>query len=612
MNPTQSIEEITTSNDNVTIAQQVLNYADLEASAVTFLPGNSATVGEQMTIDASVQNIGEISASDFMVYFYYGDASKGENYYLANPSDGTLIGGEMDSSALGVGKTWIASYDWNATIGAGMQTESLLIYVVVNPAQSPSESNYNNNEAWQYLQVTDTRPDITFPGHITVTNGTTQENDSGVGETVDISTKVINDGLSAASNVEIIFSITSSSNVTTVIKTMNENLAAGQSQMVNATWLVNVTMGDYVLEVNASLSNDRNYSNNMVQLEFVINPPNPMVSLFLSTTTYQPGNTMNVEGEVLNRITNQAIGGAKVTVYFTDENGNLVGQQFNGTTGSDGYFMISAYLVPGMSGSYHLNVVAGIGNNTVTSTRNVQVQMPGGGIPWWVYLLIMAIVAAVIVGFSAYLYRYGLGKMVECGECGALIPEASKRCPKCGVEFEAGTAKCSECGAWIPSNSTSCPECGAKFITERIEEEEDAYVRSMREQYESFVNTFREEAKRQMDKKYSDAKFPDWWKKQPTYVSFEAWLSQEEEKRKTGGSACPTCGTLNPRGSTICHRCGSTLEATKVEVPKKVEEEKPRPLRRVIRKPVEKKPQDKPQEEAQKPTGEEQKKDGAQ
>ncbi len=148
-------------------------------------------------------------------------------------------------------------------------------------------------------------------------------------------------------------------------------------------------------------------------------------------------------------------------------------------------------------------------------------------VPWWVYALILAIVVAIIVGFSGYLYKYGLGKMVECGECGALIPESSKKCPKCSTEFEVGTAKCSECGAWIPSSSTSCPDCGAKFVTQAIEEEEDAYVKKMREQYEAFANTYKDEAKSVLGKKYSDAKFHDWWKKQPTYVSFEDWLSEE-------------------------------------------------------------------------------------
>jgi ribosomal protein L40E len=181
--------------------------------------------------------------------------------------------------------------------------------------------------------------------------------------------------------------------------------------------------------------------------------------------------------------------------------------------------------------------------------------------------------------------------MVECGECGALIPESSRRCPKCGVEFEVGTAKCSECHAWIPSNSTSCPECNAKFISEAIEEEEDAYLKKMRGQYESYVETFRDEAKRVLGKKYHDGKFSEWWKKQPTYTSFESWLAQEENKRKVGGLACQSCGTLNPRGATICHKCGSVIERPNANLPGADEQKQDdkKPLRRIVRRPVEKK-----------------------
>jgi ribosomal protein L40E len=156
------------------------------------------------------------------------------------------------------------------------------------------------------------------------------------------------------------------------------------------------------------------------------------------------------------------------------------------------------------------------------------------------------------------------------------------------VEFEAGTAKCSECGAWIPTNSTECPECGAKFVTAPIPEEEDEYMKKMREQYQQFADGYREQAKDVLGKKYSEAKFADWWKKQPTYVTFEKWLSQEEERRKLGAFACPVCGTLNPRGAKVCHKCGTVFEAPR-EAPKEAEGEgKPR-LRRIVKRPVEKK-----------------------
>ena len=314
---------------------------------------------------------------------------------------------------------------------------------------------------------------------------------------------------------------------------------------------------------------------------------------------------MFVTGRVANQNTTDPIVGAQITVYLA-QNGVQKGGPFYGITDANGNFMVSLYIPDGLDGDYQVHASVTIGDKTTSSMKNVTIKAaPEGGVPWYMYLVILAVIAAAILLFSAWLYKYGLGKMVECGECGTLISDSSKRCPKCGVEFEVGTAKCSECGAWIPSNSTSCPECNAKFITDAIEEEEDAYLKKMREQYDAYVDTFREEARKVLGKKYSDAKFPDWWKKQPSYVSFESWLSQEEEKRKVGGTACSSCGTLNPRGSTICHKCGSTLETPKVESASSEEQkpdaQQPKPLRRIVRRPVEKKAgprsEDKPAEE---------------
>ena len=137
-------------------------------------------------------------------------------------------------------------------------------------------------------------------------------------------------------------------------------------------------------------------------------------------------------------------------------------------------------------------------DSSVSNSVAIKIVTPSTtAVPWWMILVIVLIIVAVIILFSVYLYRYGLGKMVECGECGALIPENSKRCPKCGTAFESGTAKCSECGAWIPVNSTECPECHAKFLSGVNEvADEDAYNKAMKEQYDEYVNEFREEGPR--------------------------------------------------------------------------------------------------------------------
>jgi len=177
-----------------------------------------------------------------------------------------------------------------------------------------------------------------------------------------------------------------------------------------------------------------------------------------------------------------------------------------------------------------------------------------------VWVLIVVAVVGVVAGFTVYTYVYGLGKLVECGECGAFIPAASKRCPKCGVEFEVGTMKCSECGAWIPAESAECPNCGVKFVGEA--EAEADYMDRMRKEYEdTVVSKYRELARPELGKKFTDKAFEEWWRNQPGYIAFEDWLAKEEEKKKEGPVACPVCGTLNPKEATVCHKCGTVFAA---------------------------------------------------
>src|SRR2546427_345989 len=183
--------------------------------------------------------------------------------------------------------------------------------------------------------------------------------------------------------------------------------------------------------------------------------------------------------------------------------------------------------------------------------------VPVLGIEWWLFLVILAAAAAVAIGVSLYWKVYGLGKMVECGECGAFIPEDATTCPKCGVEFERDMAKCSNCQAWIPVDVKQCPECGVEFATGQLEMAD--YKEKMRLQYDEVIARFKQEASRQLGRSLSETEFQEWWRKQPTFLTFEDWLREEEEMRKMGSKPCPTCGTLNSVTATVCHKCGSLM-----------------------------------------------------
>ena len=165
---------------------------------------------------------------------------------------------------------------------------------------------------------------------------------------------------------------------------------------------------------------------------------------------------------------------------------------------------------------------------------------------------------AAAVGITLYFKVYGLGKMVESGECGAFIPEDATVCPKCGVAFEKDMAKCSNCQAWIPVDVKQCPECGVEFATGEVEMAD--YQEKMRLQYDEVVQKFKEDASRQLGRALSDKEFQEWWRKQPTFLTFEDWLREEEEMRKMGSRPCPVCGTLNSVTATVCHKCGSLMK----------------------------------------------------
>ncbi len=78
-------------------------------------------------------------------------------------------------------------------------------------------------------------------------------------------------------------------------------------------------------------------------------------------------------------------------------------------------------------------------------------------------ILIIVVAVAVVGGVLGYWAFSSKGRMVECGECGTLVPETATECPKCGIEFEVEVAKCSVCESWIKSDAQTCPYCNTPF-----------------------------------------------------------------------------------------------------------------------------------------------------
>lgn len=161
------------------------------------------------------------------------------------------------------------------------------------------------------------------------------------------------------------------------------------------------------------------------------------------------------------------------------------------------------------------------------------------GLPLWVWIAIaIAAVVAILVVLLLF-RRQAAGKLVECGECGELIPEDATTCPKCGAEFESDLVRCSRCSSTIPANSQFCPECGAQLLGSPGEATSDPE----RQAYADFTERFRAEGKKELGDNYTESAFWDWWKRQPTYVPFSQWKVQQNKGAPRAGMSQPPVGS---------------------------------------------------------------------
>src|SRR5881628_420231 len=348
----------------------------------------------------------------------------------------------------------------------------------------------------------------------------------------------------------------------TVVTSLNQTLNVAGISAVGAHTLMLVVDPDNTINEGGTAQESNNFAN----ITLNVQPPPAGFTALLTPSAGQSvvsGSALSVTGYVRDS-GSQGIGGVVLNIEL--RSGATVLATNSTMSDSNGLF-VGTITVPQSTQDGSYTIVATPATTLIQpDSRAISVQrsssflfqqVPILGIQWWLFLVILAAAAAVAIGVSLYWKVYGLGKMVECGECGAFIPEDATTCPKCGVEFERDMAKCSNCQAWIPVDVKQCPECGVEFATGEVEMAD--YGEKMRLQYDEVVSKLHQEASRELGRDLSDRDFQEWWKKQPTFVTFEDWLREEEEMRKMGSKPCPTCGTLNSVTANVCHKCGSLM-----------------------------------------------------
>lgn len=583
-----SFTELSGTNNRVFRDITVLDHPDLMLSGMQFYTTRNELVssipgGNQVLVSAWLRNLNPAPFSNPVVNMYA--TYTGDSSLLitgATTVDQVLTSG---SNAVHVTVSFKAPDTYPGTI-------TLNVRMVVNEGHSPIESGYGNNEDNGNLTVLDVRADLTLSetdikvSHSNIADNITSEM---FGKQVKVVVTVHNAGGREVPSFMLDIRARNSVGYNNSIKYTTSNVSRNATDnfvKVNYLWTINLTTpGVYQLYVSLDPGNqiqEPNEGNNIAWTNFTVVTLRWTATVIMSEgIEYKAGDTVLVSVTIKYEADGMPVKGLPgVQISLVDPKHPEVIVDGSSSpvlkTDENGQIAVAEVLAPTSlsTGMYTVRVVVTDAPPAYDSDTQVHVsEVVGGGLfPWWVWVLIAVSVVGVVAGFTVYTYVYGLGKLVECGECGAFIPAASKRCPKCGVEFEAGTMKCSECGAWIPAESTECPNCGVKFVGET--EDEADYLERMKNEYEDMVSKYRELAKGELGKKFSDKDFESWWKRQPGYISFDDWLAKEEEKKKEGPVPCSVCGTLNPKEATVCHKCGTVFGAAK-EAPQMIKKGPP-------------------------------------
>jgi RNA polymerase subunit RPABC4/transcription elongation factor Spt4 len=326
-------------------------------------------------------------------------------------------------------------------------------------------------------------------------------------------------------------------------------LASAASRILNFTWLVNETVIGLHGTITGTFILTTSWNDGVAPIGGVTHTPISIVvqpayiGLVYSppTGTIVPGT--NYRGTGI--LSFSGTGNALVNVTLVGPGGSFVVGAGSDPTGpfTQDITAVQA-LQPGAT--YSLNISAEYNHRTVYHVFSGVVTVAGTappaksflfqtllGLPIWLWIVIAVAIVAALLAFLLVAGRQARGKLVECGECGELIPEDALTCPKCGAEFEPDLVRCSRCGSTIPAKSPVCPECAATLLGAPGSEATDPE----RQGYADFVERFRAEAKKELMENYGEGAFWDWWKRQPSYVSFSQWKLQQSAGSRAGMGA---------------------------------------------------------------------------
>ncbi len=549
-------------------------FSITDISIIGGIGSSSVVENHAVTITADIINTGSAGTGTLSVYFYDGD-----------PDNGGVQIGYRAYTDPGQGWKSTASIDWT-TEGVGEHS----IYVMLVADTTPPEGNLADNLASTSLTVLP-RPDLTvtsiqFLKNSEEINSTSECRDFEINVTIANTGGLLSDSrvnnftLSLFNGMPMVGDwsnlIANISFENDSVELLDEGSLVSYIYTVKGFTLNPGTANIHAVIDSGNVVDESDESNNVLNKTLEILQMRIRVDLWtpdgLNAINMDDVQSIRVTGQLIDDTDGQPVTDIPLHVAIVDVETGESSSPVDARWIANRNNFEASVNTPGSPGTYMIRITGETPNGETMQIQQsdvhftVERQVQESNM-WWLIILIVVIVALALVGGSLYwLKSHYAGKYVECGNCGRMIPAGSDKCPYCNAVFDKETVKCSSCGAWIPADASECPKCGAKFLVSGKEIID--YESQMKQQYEAFVEKFRKQAKKEMGDEFSEKKFQQWWKTQKSYVTFEDWLKREEERKKTGGIICPTCGALNSKTDIVCHVCGSPLRKTKKKTEK--------------------------------------------
>jgi RNA polymerase subunit RPABC4/transcription elongation factor Spt4 len=515
---------------------------------------SAAFSGSDAALGSTVAALNDLSVSDPALAAYV-SASLAARGLAPAVSGGSgyawsmLLASIVDTALLPTGQ-FVGSYNVTVTVPPGLPSEiayvsaSLTPYPQVVTPGTPSiapPAAFPNYEA--ILSLTGTTPLVASLVNSTVA----------IGEPLVVNVDVKNTGTAPTNNYTVWMTYPTILGNVIIATTglVTSQIASGENITVPLHWVVNESVvgrqdkASFIATFGVAASWNGGLPDggtNSTSLPVTITPAFISIS-WTPPTGRLPTNATTIDSTGVATYAGEGTG--TLTVTAVGSGGTFVLEVIQITNGTS--FETDLGAVSGMvkGATYAIELTAVYNGRSYTYTSPTPLVVAGTppshnilftdilGIPLWLWLVIAAVIIVGIVGFLMLSGRFARGRLVECGECGNLIPEDATVCPKCGAEFETDLVRCSRCGSTIPASSAVCPECAATLLARAGPENADPE----RQSYADFVERFRTEGKKELGANYSEGAFWDWWKRQQSYVSFSQWRLQQAQGTRTGMTA---------------------------------------------------------------------------